>query len=96
MISKQILLQHDKLFSLLETNIKFYLNLALNRKKCVIKHFINIENKKNKKIVIEKEKIINNIWNRCFLLFMIMIKSKYIRSKTLSLIISQKNYKKFI
>ena len=79
MISKQILLQHNKLFTILETNDKFYLNLLLQKKICAIKH------------LPEKETIINILWKRCYLVFIILIKSKYIRSKTLSSIITQKN-----
>jgi IS605 OrfB family transposase len=79
MLSKKNLLQYDKLFSLLETNNKIYLNLLLKKKIYAIKH------------LPEKENIINILWKRCYLVFIILIKSKYIRSKTLLSIISPKN-----
>jgi len=71
--------QYNTLLNSLELKPKLFINLAINKKSNAIKHLPC------------KEKLINTIWKKCAIVFIIMLKSKRIRSKTLCNIM---NFKK--
>jgi len=70
--------QYNTLLNSLELKPKCFINLAMNKKLNAIKH------------LPDKENVINTIWKKCAMVFIIMLKSKKIRSKTLSSIIRLK------
>jgi len=80
-ISNQLnMYQYEKLILSLVSIPKHFVNLAINKKLSAIKHYP------------DKENLIDLVWRRCVMVFIIMIKSVNIRNKTLYTLVShQKN-----
>ena len=73
--------QYEKLLLSLECIPKRFVDLAIQKKLNAIKHLPG------------KENLINLVWKRCLMVFIIMIKSKIIRRKTLFTVVSHQENK---